>query len=159
MSNKQQCISVKACFSLLFYLVIPSIAIIFIMHAYPELSRERFIRMIYWILPTSVVIVCLAQCSLFYQKGETKRYLLNIAFVGTTLLWIYGLLGGNTVITNQWNEYFFSVHMTKYITLIIIVSIVNIIYYTLEWKFYRHTAVTKNTQQRVESTPIELANP
>ncbi len=137
MSSKKRFISIKACFALLFYMIIPSIAIIFIIKSYPELSKERFYNMIKWILPTAVAIVTLAQCSLFFKKGQIKHYLLNIGFVVATLFWIYGLLGGNVIITNQWNEYNFSIHMTKYVTIIATVAIINIIYYTLELRYHR----------------------
>lgn len=93
--------------------------------------------MIKWILPTAVAIVILSQCSLFFKKGDKKHYLLNIAFVVATLFWIYGLLGGNVIITNQWNEYNFQIHMTKYVAIIATVAIINIVYYTLEWRYYK----------------------
>lgn len=136
MSNKQKCISIKACFSLLFYIIIPSIAIIFIMSSYPELSKDRFYNIIKWILPTGTAIVILAQSSLFYDKGELKHYIINISFVIATMIWVYGLLGGGLIITNQWNEFQFKIHMTKYVFLILFVAAINIIYYTLEWRFY-----------------------
>lgn len=137
MSNKKQIISIKACFALFFYLIVPSIAIILIMNSYPELSKDRFYTMIKWILPTAVVIVLFAQCSLFFQKGQLKQYLLNIGFVIGTLLWVYGLLGGNVVITNQWNDFFFNIHMNKYVIIILFVAGINILYYTMEWRFYQ----------------------
>jgi len=107
------------------------------MNSYPELSKNRFYTIIQWILPTAVVIVFLAQCSLFYRKGEFKQYVLNIGFVVATMIWVYGLLGGDVIIANQWNEFQFNVHMTKYVILILFVASINIIYYTLEWRFYR----------------------
>jgi hypothetical protein len=54
-----------------------------------------------------------------------------------TLLWIYGFLGGSPIITEKWLDYEFSIHLWRYILLIIIAAIINIIYYTLEWRFYR----------------------
>ena len=138
MSTKQKFISVKACFALLFYLIIPSLAIILIMKSYPELSKDRFYTMIHWVLPTATVIVFFAQCSILYQKGDKKRFFLNIGFVIATMIWVYGLLGGGVVITNQWNEFHFKIHMTKYVVLILFVAAINIVYYTLEWRFYRN---------------------
>jgi len=138
MSNNQKCISIKACFSLLFYIIIPSIAIILIMSSYPELSKDRFYNIIKWILPTGIAIVILAQSSLFFEKGDFKHYLINISFVIATMVWVYGLLGGGLIITNQWNEFQFKIHMTKYVFLILFVATINIIYYTLEWKYYRN---------------------
>jgi hypothetical protein len=137
MSSNQKVISVKACFALLFYLIIPSIAIILILQSYPELSKDRFYTMIYWILPTSTLIVFFAQFSIFYKKGDKKRFILNIGFVIATMIWVYGLLGGSLVFTNQWNEFHFQIHITKYVILILTVASLNILYYTLEWRFYK----------------------
>ena len=161
MSNSQKFISLKACFALLFYLIIPSIAIILIMNSYPELSKNRFYTIIQWILPTAVVIVFLAQCSLFYQKGNFKRYLLNIGFVIATMVWVYGLLGGDVVVANQWNEFQFNIHMTKYVTLILFVAAINIIYYTLEWRFYskEHTSAYQNTKEKYNPQSINPTDP
>ena len=158
MSNSQKFISLKACFALLFYLIIPSIAIILIMNSYPELSKNRFYTIIQWILPTAVVIVFLAQCSLFYQKGNFKRYLLNIGFVVATMIWVYGLLGGDVVVTNQWNEFQFKVHMTNYVILILFVAAINMFYYTIEWRFYskEHAEPYQNIKEKCNPQP---ANP
>jgi len=151
MLNDQKCISLKACFALFFYLIIPSIAIIMIIGSYPELSKDRFYTMLQWILPTSIAIVFLAQCSLFYQKGDFKYYLINVGFIIATMIWVYGLLGGGLIITNQWDEYLFNINMTKYVMLIMSVTTINIIYYTLEWKFY-----SKEVQSLIK--PINIEN-
>jgi len=152
MLSNQRCISIKACFALFFYLIIPSGAIILIMSSYPELSKERFYIMLQWILPTAVAIVCLAQCSLFYTKGEYKHYLLNVGFVLATLLWVFGLLGGNVVITNQWNQFSFNIHMNKYVLMIIAVAAINLLYYTLEWRYY-------HKQQQCVIVPNDFIEP
>ena len=161
MSNNQKFISIKACFALLFYLIIPSIAIILIMNSYPELSKNRFYTTIQWVLPTAIVIVFLAQCSLFYQKGNFKRYLLNIGFVIATMVWVYGLLGGDVVVANQWNEFQFNIHMTKYVTLIFFVAAINIIYYTLEWKYYsnEHASDYQNIKEKYNPQSIKPTDP
>jgi len=82
-------------------------------------------------------MVILAQLSSLYQKGETRRFLLNIGFTAMTMLWMFGLIGGGLVMTTQWNEYEFSLHMDKYILLIISVAVLNGIYSTFEWLVYR----------------------
>jgi len=137
MSTKKRCISPKVWLTLLFYLIIPLCSLLLILQSYPELPKDRFYMRIYWILPTATVIVILAQLSAFYQKGDTKRFLLNIGFTVATIIWMYGLLGGGVVITTQWNRYDFSLHMDKYIVLIACVATLNVIYYTLEWRVYR----------------------
>lgn len=158
MSSEKRIISVKACFALLFYMIIPSIAIILILKSYPELSKDRFYNMIKWILPTAVAIVTLAQLSLFFKKGEIKHYLLNIGFVVATLFWIYGLLGGNVIIQNQWNEFNFSIHMTKYVIIIVTVAIINILYYTLEWRYY-HKKYDELKDDNTDSPPSKKKIP
>lgn len=137
MFKSKKIISVKAIFALIFYLLMPLIAISIILASYPELSKDRFIRMIYWIVPISIVIIIISQLSLKYQKGDGRRFVLNVLYVIMTVVWVYGFLGGSLVITETWLEYQFSIHVWKYVILIIIAALINIIYYTLEWKVYK----------------------
>jgi hypothetical protein len=129
--------AIKTIFAMIFYLIIPILAICIILTSYDELSKDRFINIIFWIIPISLVIIIISQISSKYEKGTKKKYFLNIAYVGMTLLWVYAFLGGNPVITEQWLDYEFSIHLWRYILLIIIATIINMIYYTLEWRFYR----------------------
>ena len=93
MSETERKVSLKAVFALLFYLVIPAIAIYIIMETYPELSKDRFINMTYWFIPLSIVLVIISQFSIRYERGDNRRFLLNIGYVITTMLWLYGFLG------------------------------------------------------------------
>jgi len=136
MSSKKRCISSKTWFAFFLYLVLPLCALFFILQSYPELPQNFLYARIYWILPTSTVIIILAQLSALYPKGDTKRYVLNIGFTVATMTWMFGLLGGGMVMTSQWNGYAFSLHMDKYVLLIICVAMLNILYYTLEWKLH-----------------------
>jgi len=142
MPTKKRCISSKVWLALLFYLIIPLCSLLLILQSYPELSKDQFYMRIYWIVPTAIVIVFLAQWSAFYQKGDTRRFLLNIGFSIATMIWMFGLLGGGVVITTQWNGYDFSLHMDKYIVLIACVAALNVIYYTLEWRVYRKDIIS-----------------
>jgi hypothetical protein len=148
-------ISVKAVFALLFYLVIPAIAIYIIMGTYPELSKERFINMTYWFVPLSIVLVIISQFSIRYKKGDDRRFILNVGYVIVTMLWLYGFLGGSLVITETWGEYQFSVHLWRYVILIIFVAIFNIFYYTLEWRIYKREIkdLKKNKVIGISSKP------
>jgi hypothetical protein len=156
MSPKKQGIAPKAVLSLLFYLIIPSCAILLIMQSYPELTQNRFYLRIYWILPMATIIVFLASLSVFYQKGDTKRFLLNIGFVLATIIWMYGLLGGGMVMTTQWNGYSFSLHMNKYVILIVCVAVLNVMYYTFEWRVYRRDKILRpSDNKKTTGTVIE----
>jgi len=146
--NKIKKISIKTIFAIIFYLIIPLFAIFIIIISYDELSKERFIRMIYWIVPTSCIIIMISQLSLKYEKGSLKKYLINISYVIMTLLWVYGFIGGQPVITEQWLEYEFSLHLWKYLSLIFIAALINIIYYTLEWRFYKEEFQNKKEENK-----------
>jgi hypothetical protein len=103
---------------------------------------------VYWILPTAVVIVILAQVGACTRKGETKRLLLNIGFTLSTVVWMFGLLGGHVIITTAWNGYGFSLHMENYVLLIGCVATFNMIYYLLEWRVYRRCKVSASRKKK-----------
>jgi len=151
MSTKKRCIAPKAWLAFLLYLLIPLSTLLIILQSYPELPSDRMYMRIYWVIPTATIIVILAQLSSLYQKGETRRFLLNIGFIIMTLLWMFGLIGGGVVITTQWNEYEFSLHMDKYMLLIISVAVLNVLYYTLEWLMYRKnkTFLLSNKEKKI----------
>lgn len=137
MSSKKRKIPVKTWLAFLLYFLIPLCALLLVLQSYPELPSDRMYMRIYWVIPTATVIVLLAQFSSFYQKGQTRRFLLNLGFTAMTLLWTFGLLGGGMVMTTEWNDYAFSLHMDKYVLLIVSVAALNVMYYTLEWRVYR----------------------
>ena len=130
-------ISTKAVFALMFYLVMPVVVIYIIITTYPMLSSQRYVNMLYWIIPFSILLVILSQWSIMYPKGDTRRFYLNLCYVVAAMLWLFGFLGGGLVITDYWGEYQFSIHLWKYILVIIAVAVFNSIYYYLEWKVYR----------------------
>jgi hypothetical protein len=148
MSPKGHHLSFKAGLAALLYLVIPVCCLLVIMRSYPELSKGWLYMRMYWILPSASAVIILAQVSARARKGETRRFVLNIAFTVATLTWVYGLLGGGVVITTQWNGYDFSLHMENYVTLIACVAALNVIYYTLEWRVYHTTSVLSNRKKK-----------
>ena len=136
LSNERR-VSIKAVFALLFYLVLPAMAIYIIIETYPELSKDRFINMTYWFVPMSILLVIISQLSIKYARGDDRRFVLNVGYVMATMLWLYGFLGGNLVITETWRGYHFSIHLWNYVLLIIFVAVFNILYYALEWRVYK----------------------
>lgn len=156
MSPNKHRLSPKTGLAVLFYLIIPLCSLLLILQLYPELPPERFYARIYWVIPTATIIVIFAQIGSLYQKGETKRFISNIGFTIATIFWMFGLLGGGIVITTQWNDYEFSLHMTRYVLLIACVAALNVSYYTLEWRIYRKERLSfvphdkKNTNISVE---------
>jgi hypothetical protein len=154
MSSKKRRISMKACLALFFYLIIPLCSLLLILQLYPELPKDRFYMRIYWVVPTALVIILIAQLSAFYQKGDMRRFLLNIGFTIGTILWMFGLLGGGVVITTQWNGYDFSLHMDKYVVLIVCVAVINVVYYALEWRVYRNDIIPDPSHEKNKSGTI-----
>jgi Ca2+/H+ antiporter len=137
MSHKNHYVSPKAWFAFCLYFLIPLCSLLLILEEYPELPSDRIYTRIYWVIPTSLIIVLLAQLGSFYKKGETKRFVLNIGFTIMTMIWMFGLLGGGIVMTTFWNKYEFSLHMDKYVLLIVSIAALNVLYYIFEWRVYR----------------------
>ncbi len=137
MSHKNHYVTPKAWLAFCLYFLIPVCSLLLVLQEYPELPSDRVYMRIYWVIPSALVIVLLAQLGSYYKKGETKRFLLNIGFTIMTMIWMFGLLGGGLVMTTFWNEYEFSIHMDKYVMLIISVAALNMLYYTFEWRVYR----------------------
>jgi hypothetical protein len=148
MSTARRSISPKTWLSLVMYLIVPLCSLLLILQLYPELPKERFYMRIYWVIPSATVIVLLSYVGSFYQKGETKRYILNICFTLATMIWMFGLLGGGLVMTSLWNEYEFSLHMERYVFLIGCVAGLNILYYTLEWRVYQNENVVVAAERK-----------
>ncbi len=142
--------SVKAVFALMFYLVIPVAAIYVILNSYPLLGKERFENMLYWFIPLSIVLVIVSQLSIRYPKGDSRRFMYNIAYVVITLLWLLAFLGGGLVITETWDQYHFSLHLWKYVLLIVGVALFNVLYYVLEWRTF-----SDDDEVKMANNPLE----
>jgi hypothetical protein len=130
-------IPIKVILTPLFFLIIPSIAILTIFLTYPELSKENFLRRIIFIIPTSIILIFISKHSLKYEKGTSKRFYLNVSYVIFTIIWLFGFLGGNIVISETWNNFPFYINLGKYVSLIIFVATINIIYFFLEYKVFK----------------------
>jgi magnesium-transporting ATPase (P-type) len=140
MSHKNHYVAPKAWLAFCLYFLIPLCSLLLILYEYPELPSDRVYLRIYWVIPTALIIVLLAHFGSFYKKGEAKRFVLNIGFTIMTMIWMFGLLGGGLVMTTFWNEYEFSLHMNKYVFLIMCVAALNMLYYVFEWRVYRKDA-------------------
>jgi hypothetical protein len=136
-------IPIKSIFTLLFYIIIPSIAILIILTTYPEISKERFIRMIYCCVSIGILLFIVSIISPRYEKGTDRRFYINIFYIFLTLLWLYGFLGGSLVIDQTWMNFKFSIHLWRYIIVIITAALMNIIYYYFEWKVFKRESFKK----------------
>ena len=137
----------KAVLALLFYLIIPLAFVHVIMTTYPELSTGRYERMVYWFVPLALILVIISQLCLKYPQGDDRRFILDMAYMICTMLWLFAFLGGEVSITETWGDYHFTIHLWKYVALIGAVAIFNMVYFFLEWRVYKNdvVAVTRNT--------------
>jgi hypothetical protein len=149
-TNKRR-ISNKAAFAFVFYMVLPTFAILMIMSAYPELNTDRLWGILTRIIPISIILILISQFQVRYEKGTKGRFILNEIYVIMVVVWIFALLGGEPVIYQTWEEYSFSLHIWNYIALILFVTIMNIIYYAMEYE-----AFSKDESQEVQSVDIDL---
>lgn len=127
----------KTLFALFVYIIIPSYAILLTMFNYPELSKSRFIEMMKWIILIGVVLIIISQIQVRYERGSTERYLLNLAYVFASLLWLLALFGGKPYIQNYWKEYEFRIVVWKILLIAVAVALLNAFYFTVEYLHYR----------------------
>jgi len=139
-------ISSKAVFALIFYLIMPVIAISIILTTYPELSKDRFIGILMRILPISMVLILISQFQVRYEKGSRGRFVLNEMYVILVLLWVFALLGGEPIIHQTWEEYQFSLNIWNYLLLIFFVTSMNILYYAVEYQAWHIKDIESNTK-------------
>ncbi len=142
LTSKKRRISSKAVFALVFYLILPTIALSIIILTYPELSRERLIGILQRIVPVGVILILVSQFQVRYEKGSKGRFILNEVYVVLVVVWLFALLGGEPVINQTWEEYRFSLHIINYIVLILLVTSVNVLYYAMEFQAYRKKDVS-----------------
>jgi hypothetical protein len=129
-------VSKKALFAIIFYLLVPTFAILMIMAAYPELSRENLTGMLLRTIPIAVALVLVSQYGVRYQKGDKRRFVLNEIYVLLVLFWLLALFGGEPVIHQTWGGHDFTLNIWNYMLLIFFVSAVNAVYFALEhWAY------------------------
>jgi hypothetical protein len=117
-------------------MLLPIIAIFMIMSAYPELNTGRLLGILTRIIPISIVLILISQFQVRYEKGTKGRFILNEIYVIMVVVWIFALLGGEPVIYQTWDEYSFSLHIWNYIALILFITIMNVIYYAMEYEAF-----------------------
>lgn len=152
-------ISKKAIFALVFYLIVPIVAISMIISAYPELSKDRLIGMLVRTIPIGIMLVLISQFGVRYEKGDVRRFVLSEIYVLLVLLWLFVLLGGEPVIHQTWGEYHFSLNIWNYLILIFIVMSVNALYYLFEYRAYHSKDVVDEAIEEKEEVDEEAVEP
>jgi len=132
----------KPIISVLMYLLIPLISIYLIMHQYPLLAKERFYRMIEWIVPLGAGLFCVTLVQERYEKGTKARLALDAVFVGLTMAWLFGFLGGRTVVENTYGGWKFAVDVWPVVAIALFGTSLNFVHDMLE--YMAHNAEVKN---------------
>lgn len=145
----------KPMFSVMMYIVIPLVAIYLIMHQYPLLAKERFYRMIQWIMPIGMVLFALSLIQERFKKGTLSRLGLDGMFVGLTMFWLFGFLGGQTVIQSSYAGWGFSVDVTPIVIIVLFGTSLNIIRDFLEYQAHKQ-GVRIETEVETDMKKVEV---
>ena len=131
----------KPLLSVLMYLIIPLVSVYLIMLQYPLLAKERFYRMIEWIVPLGAGLFCVTLVQERYEKGTKVRLALDALFVGLTMAWLFGFLGGRTVVENTYGGWRFAVDVGPVVAIALFGTSLNFVHDMLE--FVAHNAEAK----------------
>jgi len=136
----------KPLISVLMYLLIPLVSIYLIMHQYPLLAKERFYRMIEWIVPLGAGLFCVTLVQERFEKGTKVRLGLDAFFVGLNMAWLFGFLGGRTVVENTYGGWKFAVDVWPVVAIALFGTSLNFVHDMLE--YMAHNPDTRTVDQR-----------
>lgn len=139
----------KPLLSVLMYLIIPLMSIYLIMHQYPLLGKERFYRMIEWIVPLGAGLFCITLVQERFEKGTKVRLGLDAIFVGMTMGWLFGFLGGRTIVQNSYDGWGFSVDVWPIVAIALSGTSMNFVHDLLEYLAHKEQA--KNAARPAEA--------
>jgi hypothetical protein len=123
----------KPVFSAFIYLIIPLTCIQLIMLQYPLLAKERFYRMMSWIVPIGIGIVMVTLVQERFKKGTRSRLLLDGVYVALVMTWLFGFLGGKTIIRSTYGGWDFSVDVTPIVLIVLVGTSLNFVHDIVEY--------------------------
>jgi len=123
----------KPLISVVMYLLIPLVSIYLLMLQYPLLAKERFYRMIEWIVPLGAALFCVTLVQERYVKGTKIRLALDAVFVALTMAWLFGFLGGRTVVENTYGGWKFAVDVGPVVAIALFGTSLNFVHDMLEY--------------------------
>jgi hypothetical protein len=118
---------------MLYYIVIPTALISVIMWRYPELDRTYFMEMLRWVMIVGVALVGVNALRADSKYGTFTRLVLDIAFVGLTIGWLLGIMGGGTALEQSWNGYEFTIDISGLFFIVAALASLNLVYYFLRF--------------------------
>lgn len=123
----------RATWALMYYVVIPTIVITAIMWRFPELSQERFMVTLRWVLVLGILLVGINALRAEHEVGTYWRLGLDTAFVLAAIGWLLGVLGGGVVLEQTWKGHPFSIDISGLFVLIVLLASLNLIHDTLRF--------------------------
>ena len=130
----------KPLISVVFNLIIPLVSIYLIMSQYPLLAKERFYRMIVWIVPFGAALFIVSLVQERYGKGTKVRLGLDALFVGLTMGWLFGFLGGRTIVNNDYGGWDFTVDVGPVVAIALCGTSLNFVHDVLEYLAHKDFA-------------------
>jgi len=123
----------RATWTMLYYIVIPTALITMIMWRYPELDRQYFMEMLRWVLIIGVALVGINALRADNKYGTWTRLTLDGGFVLLTIAWLLGVMGGGTIMEQNWNGYDFTINIGRLFIIVATLASLNMVYYTLRF--------------------------
>lgn len=123
----------KPVISVLLYLIIPLVSIYLIMLQYPDLGKARFYRMIEWIVPFGLALFGVTLVQERHAKGTRGRLGLDALFVALAMCWLFGFLGGRTVVVNTYDSWRFAVDVGPVVGIALAGTAMNFLHDILEY--------------------------
>lgn len=144
----------KPIISVLFYLIIPLVSIYLIMLQYPHLGKTRFINMVYWIVPFGLALLAVTLVQEKHAKGTRTRLGLDAIFVALAMGWLFGFLGGRTVVENHYDDWYFAVDVGPVVAIALIGTGMNFIHDILEYLANSETPAILHLPQKSRAGAI-----
>ena len=144
----------KPLISVVFNLIIPLVSIFLIMNQYPLLAKERFYRMIMWIVPFGAALFIVSLVQERYGKGTKVRLGLDAVFVGLTMGWLFGFLGGRTIVNNDYGGWDFTVDVGPVVAIALCGTSLNFVHDVLEYLAHKDLAADPMPEARVNKVVV-----
>jgi hypothetical protein len=124
----------KATWALVYYVVFPSSLITIIGWRYPELSGAHLQENLRWVLLVGTLIVGVSALRADHPVGTRARFALDSAYVGLAIVWLLGVLGGDTVLDQSWQGHPFSIDISRLFVIVAALASLNWLVYALQFE-------------------------
>lgn len=124
----------KATWALVYYVVVPTTLITIIGWRYPELSGPHLQENLRWVLLLGTAIVGVSALRADHAVGTRARLALDSAYVGLAIVWLLGVLGGDTVLEQSWQGHPFTIDISRLFVIVAALASLNWLVYALQFE-------------------------